>query len=372
MSKAIQAIEPIRVDKNIAHNSYDFKLYGEDETLIRNLVIYICYSYQMHIIEYGTLDPYDFCKVMNYKSRSYLFRKHPNPAQLKGLTQEEIQKLYGSGEYVWDSYFENALYRLSTEPMKLSYSGKTFDGKVIHEITSILILEQVQVIIDEKNGYKRYYKFRASDKFLNNLSRYFAKINLEAFNALRKSGLQNLYLFLTNLKENVLFKKVEAARVNFDLLCNLAEIGASENKQRKKYLIQALQKINKVCKLNFELLWEKNGKFAYQPVLKFDLSEVKSKQDRVKEMAITFDNALLHLLVKIYNQVCSNDLELESFREWFNDKNKNRTEKAWAYVKVQYEVFGRSLDINSTEVQNFVNTGTYNLSYFVEKEDINS
>ncbi|KOY84354.1 hypothetical protein AD998_21330 [bacterium 336/3] len=353
-------VPSVRLDKNIAHNAYDFKIYEKDENLLKSIVLYICYSYQNHILEYGTIDPYDFCKVMNYKSRAYLFRNHSNPAQLQGMSEEQVEQLKNSGEYIWDSELENVLYRLSTEPLKLSYSGKTFEGKIVHGIDSILILESIQVVLDAKNK-KRYYKFKASNKFLNNLSRYFTNINLEAFNNLRKSGLQNLYLFLTNLKDNILYKNEDRATVNFDLLCNLAEIKNQENKQKKKYLIKALEKVNQETKINIELSWNQNGRYFYQPVFKFQMNEQKTKLQRAVEMTEAFDTALLKVLVKLYNELHPDLLQFTTFKDWFNDSKKNRYEKAWAYVKVQYEIFGRTVEADSLEVQKFLDTRQYEI-----------
>jgi len=361
MSKILRQANSVRLDKNIAHNAYDFKIYDRDENLLKSIVLYICYSYQNHILEYGIIDPYDFCKVMNYKSRAYLFRKHPKPAQIQNLTEEQIKQLRLSGEYIWDSEFENALFRLSTEPLKLSYTGKTFEGKVVHGIDSVLILESIQVIIDEKNNKKRYYKFKASNKFLNNLSRYFTNVNIEAFNSLRKSGLQNLYLFLCNLRDNIFYKKEERASVNFDLLCNLAEIKSQENKYRKKYLIKSLEKVNEVAKMNMTIHWIKNGRYAYQPILQFDPSTQKTKVERTAEVVDAFDTALLKLLVRIYNELYPDLLEFTTFKEWFNDRSKNRHEKAWAYIKVQYEIFGRIVEEDSIEVQKFLDTCRYEI-----------
>ena len=63
---------------------------------------------------YGNFDPKKFAAEMKY-SEGYLRKRHPNPYQLSGLTEQEIKELYRAEEMnpadkVVDSYLENALY----------------------------------------------------------------------------------------------------------------------------------------------------------------------------------------------------------------------------------------------------------------------
>ena len=356
-----------RFDKNVAYNSQDFAIYGEDENLIKNMVVYMAHMYNTDLFGFRKLDPADFAKKMGYNSRSGLFEKVENFAQLKKLGKKRIDELRAEGKFIWETRFENCLYRLSTEAMTFSYGGKTPKGETYAGITSVLFLRDIEVYYDEKNKKKKYYMFKPSDDFITNLSRYYLKIDINAFSSLRKAGLQSLYLFLANLKDTVRLKgSSEAATPHFNLLCKLAGINSQRASNRKQYLKQALDKIGKTDPLlRMNVVWKKENAqtgYGYKPLILFERSNdtegFKSRYEESKDILnMTVRRFLLDFFEKTYKEWYDRDAPAY-FAKWLNNKEKDREARKKIYVAAQLHCFNRKVDPESKEVYTFLDTLT--------------
>jgi len=94
------------------------------------LIYFFCHCFQNNLFNFKTLDSNEFSSRFSYDI-GFLRRKHPNPAQHTGLSDEEKQVIYDlqeedpAGNRVFDSYLENALYNLSTKPLVFQRGVKT-------------------------------------------------------------------------------------------------------------------------------------------------------------------------------------------------------------------------------------------------------
>jgi hypothetical protein len=343
-----------RFDKNLAHNTYDFNKYKEDATLIRNLVVYLAFSYQEDLWGYGTLDPVKFAKHMGYKDHRSLYKKVSEPAQFENLSDEEIKQIKDDpNEYVWDDLLDNALYKMAHQPLSLSFGGRAASGENFYGIKTMLILTSVNVYFDEKNPQKRYYKFKASGEFLSNLSRYFLTLNLKSFTALRENRLQPLYLYLCNLRETLKLKK-ELGTPGFDLICKQAGIGDKEPKQRKKKVNQKLGVIQKKApELGLQWDWEKNGRFLYKLVIWFEYPDSDKLLGR-QQHNLFFMRILVRLLYqefcKFHNQEAQEAENKVVFYQWLDKPDQDPDVKRSAICNAFLQHYGKTIDAFDNQV----------------------
>ena len=340
-----------RFDKNLAHNTYDFDKFAQDATLIRNLVVYIAFSYQEDLWGYGTLDPAKFARHMGYKDHRSLYKKAPEPAQLQGLKPAAAQALRDNAlEYVWDDLLDNALYKMAHVPLSLSYGGKAVSGQNYVHIDTMLILKSVSVYFEKHRPQKRYYHYQASQEFTANLSRYFLMLNLGSFTRLRGNRLQPLYLYLCNLRETLRLKNT-LGTPHFDMICKYAGVNDREPKQRKKKINQKLDMIRqKAPELGLAWQWDRNGRFYYKLVVWFE-------GDQILDLPANtfFTRVLIRHLFKEYvkfhhDDAISTESQRRYFHRWLRSVETDHEIKRSVICNVILLHYGRSFDAYDNQV----------------------
>lgn len=377
-----------RIDKNIAHNiDYISKYHNDDHTvnsdgnLIKNLIYFFCYTYQdkANLFNFGSFDVYRFASQFGY-SAEYLKRRHPAPEQLKGLSEPEIKEMYLRQEEdinfkIYDSIIENALYILHTKPIVFIRGAKTVDYKnneVIYstDSNSYLVIKQLSVKTIKKllqenktfnhklvgnEGGKKVYNYTLDQLFIENLSHYYLKGNKESLLQLRKSSLDDLYLYLLNLRSNLAVKGIFQTTVTetpaFELLCTIAHVKLLkengepyDNKYRKRNLVLCLKEINNRSELKFELNWvkAKNNRFAYTPIFTF---EPTVKPDLLKEKEGIFKLRLSHELLETFrilnSQEYYSDNRNQYFIQWLNNISVYEKEIKLAYEAAYFKSYGK-------------------------------
>jgi len=387
-----------RIDKNIAHNidyisksSNDKNIVNSDGNLIKNLIYYFCYSYQNNLFNFGAFDVYDFASKFGY-SPKYLSKRHPAPEQFKNKADNEINALYERQEddinyKIYDSVIENALFILHTKPIVFIRGAKTVDysNKEITYSTdsnSYLVINQLTTqkisrLTKEHGGHrklhghagdKNIYSYTLDKLFIENLSHYYLKGARESLLHLRKSSLDDLYLYLLNLKNNLQVKGQNqttlSETINFELLCDLAHIKSIkesgepyENKYRKRDLIRALREIHNKSELKFDLQWTKrpNDKFYFIPIFIF---EKPQKIDPIKERDAIFKSRLGHELIdsfRVLNKASYySDKRDERFIEWLRDTNLHVKEKILAYENANFRTYGKISPYIDSMKENFI------------------
>lgn len=342
--KSLSTQSLFRLDKNVAHNIRDFRAFDDDKQIVKALITYFAYKLQNDLFGYGTLDPTHFGKTMGF-SPSYLRSKHPNPTCLKDLTKKEIDRMYRDQsqypdhkEYrIFDSLLENALYILRYNRIRFTSQGTTFQIK--GENLTKISLSEIQFITElsivfktTKSGQtKVIYTYRLADSFMNNISNYYLKSDTQSLKALRKPGLDELYLYLKNLMTTFALQDTNKGMSSFKLLCELAYINIELAPDRKKKLNQAFRRINEKTELNVTLNWHKGGrsKYAYTPEIEFDTEQVielkNGTQIKEERNAIFLQNLNYELTQAYRREVVVNDvgqiIEPNQLLSWMKDKN---------------------------------------------------
>jgi hypothetical protein len=380
----IETQDVFRIDKNIAHNIDYISKYNSDRNiitsdggLIKNLIYYFCYTYQNNLFNFGSFDVYDFASKFGY-SVDYLKGRHTSPEQLKNKSVDDVSSLYERQDEdinfkIYDSVIENA-FTLHTKPIVFVRGAKTVDyqnSKITYstDSNSYLVITQLSIKTISKltkdNGGQRRLRGKAGDKniysyildklFIENLSHYYLKGVRESLLQLRKSSLDDLYLYLLNLKSNLNVKGQHQTTIaetpNFELLCNIAHIKSIkengepyDNKYRKRDLVKCLREINTKSELKFEFHWTKNtnDRHYYVPIFVFEKPE---KKDINSERDSIFRTRLSHELLDAFRVINGQQYYSENrnelFMTWLRDININVKEKVLAYETACFKTYGR-------------------------------
>ena len=374
----------LRLDKNLAASIDmiwldELGLSQEDKSLIKSVLYYICVERQTNLFGYGLIDPAHFAEVMEYPE-GYLRKVHNNPIQLRNMTKEEkqskkeIEKIHPEKKLM-DSLLENALHVLHTQTMQLWHGAKEVifeeNGTAAKYTTlskAYIFMPELEVTtVKKRGGEKITYKYKIDPKFTNNLSLYFLRFSKDAVIALRRSGKDDLYLYLKDVKDTFLLKKQNSNAYDrsqkFDFLCDKAQIpffkkngDPKENREMKRELNNVLRSINEKTDLKFEVKWKKrssNSRWSYDP--HFFFVEVETfnpnsivkqsfvEHDKKQEKAVIFKENLLHELLDTYrrhNDVSGIQEGIESLFFLWLTSNRNKNEKGFAFQTAQYKTFG--------------------------------
>ena len=367
LSTGIVANDYFRIDKNIAHNidKIAAMIDPNDNALIKSLIYYFSYTYKSNFFHFGRLDPEKFAKDFGMTA-SYLRMPHKKPAQLADMSEDEKAIYYQEqaahpddpSYRIWDSVLENALYVLSTKPLTLTRGGWTYAEGKRKSIQSIQIIKEVSAVYiprKDRRLKKVIYEFVLNEEFITNLTSYFLPSYKQALIDLRKSGLDNLYLYLSNLRDTLYaqgkHKTTIEATPNFSLLCDLAGIrqikkdgNPYEPKYRKRDLIKALEKIKERSQLQFQFTPVKgvNEKFPFTFIFEFEKVKAESlkKEFEQEKISILHEN-ILRELVAIFRAININTSHLyseEEFYKWLTS-DINKEEKITAYRNAQIKTF---------------------------------
>lgn len=375
----------IRIDKNIANNidvlteNHDKTkgLSNEDKNLIKNLIYFMCFKRQTDIFGFGELDPHEFAELFGY-NHSTFWKKHQNPIQLDGLSHEEKESFYKLEQedlrhHIFDSIFENALYWLHTNVLRFKRAAKDviIDKETVSfvESKSYVLLPELKLTVRRKGKNEKYfYSYSVDKNFIANLSLYYLNCNKQSLIALRQSSLDDLYLFLSNMRASIVEKlrntKEESyyGSIDFEFLCTLAQIKKFTKsdpehnnppkevpaKKRKQLLITALNKINEKTELKFEVSWQKKkptDRWDYYPIINFMITREETitspkNHELIEEKHEIFRQNLGHELWDVYKFIGT--ATKANFFDWLNDNSKDLKEKEMAYRYANLKTYGKS------------------------------
>jgi hypothetical protein len=226
----------------------------------------------------------------------------------------------------------------------------------------------LKVITIKKRGEPKItYEYKVDSRFTNNLSLYFLRFSRDAVISLRRSGKDDLYLHLKDMKEALLSKKQNGETYdrsqNFDFLCKKAQVpffkkngDPKDNRIVKRELNDILSSINEKTDLKFEMKWEKKqnkSRWNYEPHFYFEevenyttgnfVKKYRITAEKREEKAIIFRENLLHELL----DTCRRYIDLSEAGEGIENlfylwliSNNNKNEKALAFQNAQYITFG--------------------------------
>ena len=286
-----------RLDRNLTNNINYLKLaFGDDTYLVISILCYIAWKHNNMLFHVGVFDTVEFAKLCKFE-RGFLRRRHPAPAQLERLSENDKIKLYKMQEQdpvmyrVFDSLLENALYLLYTRAIAypsthIIYALNMSEIQKI-KIDKITFFKRLQIVFQKsKKGKKKiYYEYELDESCVHNLSQYYLVCNLDVFAQLRKKGLDSLYLYIKNLREYYIYRGKKSDSVNFNSLCEVAKLNRSNVRMRKQDLIHAFAKLSTLA--DFEVILTflpltETGQL-YVPVVTFPALTCRLEEDVILE-----------------------------------------------------------------------------------------
>lgn len=385
MQNNSQIISPtsFRIDKYLVSDIYGFNGQIEtDERLIRNIIYSVAEDYEHSLFGFGSLDPAKFAERWQYDP-SYLRKRVAEPYQLRDLSPSEIESYRErisarksqtkdeSDKYVWDTHLENAIYILASKPFNFNTYGefvvvddRTKKEQVFKSHASFTLFSSISAV--SRGRGKVVYAYTLNDNFEKNLTRYYIRGERESLLQLRGSGLDSLYLFLTNLKVNLALSGAGKTpsgdgALSFDNLCNLAGVPTHtkdgkeyEDRERKKLLNRALAKVNDTTELKFSVSWVKGpgATAAYTPVIDFGdghLPRYNVKQPGLGRFVLDEERSTIQRqliqreFLTIYKKLFSSGyrpIDEEDFNAWAIDNSRSKEEKATALKLAYIGIYG--------------------------------
>ena len=120
---------------------------------------------------------------------------------------------------------------------------------------------------------KIVYEYVLDKNFVKNMSLFFMTVNLADLAVLRKANLDDLYLYLKKLREYLISLKENSIVLEngFESLCKIANVQATENRERKRKLIGKFKKLSSKIAFPVELSFEVSSgrRWAYTPKITF-------------------------------------------------------------------------------------------------------
>lgn len=387
-----------RLDRNIIRDISNFNSQiDSDERLVRNIVYSVAEDFEHSLFGFGTLDPAVFAKKWKYDT-SYLRKRVDEPYQLRNLSPEAVAEYRrrlaapredrpaeGPDERVWDTHLENALYILSNKPFNFDAykqfvvtDAKTLKEKDVVKVHASFTLFTSITAVQVGRG-KVVYTYTINENFERSLTRFYIRGERESLLRLRPSGLDPLYLYLSNVKVNLAVHGQHRTTPldggpSFDDLCNVAGIPAFtkdgaryEAKKRKQLLMDAVRRVQEQTELAFTLEWRTadGNKAAYSPLLDFG----SEKADRYNNQSLgrmytqlenfaiqrqAIQREMLSMYKKLFPTVFFGAAEEAAFNEWALDRDRNAKEKETALRLAFISIFHRIPD-NIAELNGAVN-----------------
>lgn len=346
-----------RIDRNIGDVEI-FKIYGKDQLMVKNVLIYLFHNYQFNIDGYNKIDPYDFARVMNLSKQS-VRKPHPSPYQKEKLGEELFKEREEEGQDMFKTVFENALYRLMMNNTDFVIRTKNEHGVTIQMNKPLTFVEEVYTVTEKGKGSpKKYYHVKIHDIAKANMSGYFFRAKTDEYAKLKSSdSLTNLYLYLLKLQATLVYKH-GPERVGTPAFDKLASVCEAEGEPRaKKYIIdRCFTDLIKRCpSMGVELRWTGSGRWLYTPEIHFDFD--KAILETSKEQWKRFERYFNELLMEAYQKIGTG----VPFSKWVINPELDWKIKKEIYVKAYNITFGEKNKINiyNERVTHFVNTGQH-------------
>ncbi len=341
----------LRIDKNVAYRVTEFNRYKDEgvRNLIKDLIVYFSYSYQTpDLFGYCILDPRDFCKVMSLDYGN-LFRRHPNPRHVEDSPQSKdelysLQEEYGRfSEYrVFDSYIDNALYILSTEPVINKYMGMDEKGRKVAGLSNFIIIKELTVkAVKVKKTTKLLYTYKLDEMFERNLRRFFLNTSLKDYVALRSKNLDAIYITLCNIIQSKSAKGEGSHTIKFSEALKLLDM--TQNNSEPKYLKRNMTKKMRILMprvaekhsgARYEWIKDKGSRYAYTILISWDIPKSSTaKIERKQVLDSVFYGHVRRNLLDIFNT----QYNIDDIEYYDNEKMENQFLR-WLVKDVDMEI----------------------------------
>ena len=290
----------VRFDQNVAFNLKDLpQNFQDDAPLIRDMILYFANQYKANLFGYCRFTINDFCRIMGY-SKNHLQYKHP-------LIESGYMKAPEYRGHKFESIFEYTLFRIFQQKIVLSRPAK-FVGNDMKGVNlkSLDVVSEIQVAYDENKPDRRIYDIRLADTFIGSIMELYVNIDLNDYlsigNTKGNDKIKNLYLLLASFQHMALSTgdgKMDS--VNFDLLCNVAQINAKEPKHRKETLNKYLQVLSnkRSLRYSYKFFVARGQRQAYSLEVQFDATARILEAEKPTILFAELNKKLTELFTKL-------------------------------------------------------------------------
>jgi len=365
MNKDLSLRPQTRLDKAISNETYFAAIKSEEQSLVRDLTIFLAHGLQTDLFGYFFFDPIEFCNKMGHtRARLYdiIINDESVLPEFRTRIGNALNTIYNAHFDIAEEFISNIGY----------HRGKK----------KITILNELFYVEGPRN--KTFFKLKIDESFKININNFFYSIHLSSYVALRQKNSsvnQNLYLYCSKLKNKVTnskegieridsgFQEIESVN-NFTYICQQVGLSYKDPSKNKAALVKAFDEINAAdpelrCYLQFAR--NKGGRHKFVPVLKFtSLKPVDlnvKKEMRVEIFATAVEEALIeHYRNKYLKANEMFDEERKSaFRKWFSTAKYGTKDKAKIFIKTYNTMFPFPI----TEDHQFVNRFIFEQVYTV-------
>lgn len=349
MEKKLISENLIRIDKNIAYNINSFDTIEDAQTrdIIKSLLIYFSFKEQSKdLFNFSYFDPHHFAQVMKL-DRANLMRKNKNAICL--VKENNL-------EFKWETYLENALFFLFTNPIFEEYKGST-SGKNFTGLRNYLIIKEIRCFHPDKKGSgkpKKFYHYKLDEYFENNLKNFFFNISLPIYVEMKKINVEDFYLVIKNIYNQAYKKGINEYQFSFDIIKEYLNVSSNTIKDQKYKINKIFKKIEIILSKEipgFKFSWIKGPgqNYAYVPVMKWD----KMSQEEIKKITTTiYDSIFLEELRNKYYQTYTKHISERKtgggFWQWLFDTDK--TELINIFIETHISKYGAKATYPSKEI----------------------
>ena len=327
-----------RIHKSLAKEPFRLEVFNDDEKLAKEFIFWLCFNLDRDIWNFVKIDLKKFAKDLGYSTKTHFSEIIKNPQQLAGYTPEEIQEMRDQDIWIYETRFENMLYKLQTFQVDLYQKDETLKTDFKYSLKSFKLIDQVDIYVDKKNRSKKYYSVKPTEDFFKLLSESYLMFQFEKFIQLsrksKKIKLEDVYLYLCTLKNDSKVKKTtdQWLPVEFDILCDKAGISHYKKQARKKIKLKEI--LDDIITTDPQLNLDYRFDF-YKPMLFFE-KNTPQKVDEIKKMKVFhFERMIKYYFFTTYFEkaVQKEGKTKELFMKWFEDPTKEVNIKRDAYMK---------------------------------------
>ena len=243
------------------------------------IITAICYDHQHDVFGFGTFDPQKFGEKYGF-SMQYLLAQHKKPYQntVKFITEKKTNDnrvRENKGQELYTNNLENALFVLSTYPLKVMTTVYEDKKRIVHTYRPIRIFREFSREFDKVTG-KVTYSYEVDEDFRRSFATYYLTSNQTSQTRLRKSDLVLFYQFLLRLRDALFLKNLTSTPIadapNFSYMVQMARINKDlKPANQKQKLNKAIKKVLDETELDFSVEWVayKDEKEKYRPIIHF-------------------------------------------------------------------------------------------------------
>ncbi|MDY5812921.1 MAG: hypothetical protein SPJ97_00100 [Bacteroides sp.] len=332
------------------------KLWEHSGNVGVDLVLFLANKQRENLFSECWFSIMDFCEAMGYE-RTNLQRR---------LSQEELEDL--KAQYIVadgaqpiihriETVFESTIYRLGKENIGMPiYDLQTKSTR--YNFIQIVTSFDIHGDFTSKKDSKRLYRVKLNRNLLETLFTSYNLIEMKDYKRLPdRKGYRVFYLHLARMIIIIRYRKYQGAMPYYSMtvseLVNLLQIDIEEPKYAKRKVKSVLEDIRKhlgITQFDYEFVKGEGQRFAYTVQFHFSDETLEYFNEKgIRVLSEKFHQTIVQSYVRryhagrpwaqVFENLKSDEVEKEQFREWLYDNAMDMEEKTRIYRECFMEVF---------------------------------